>query len=75
MPPPTCQHSSAIRWSKSVASWSRSSVSSSFKMMENAGHHLTQRARNRFPRGEALGKRVTVLAGSGGNGGGALVAA
>ncbi len=45
------------------------------QMMENAGHHLAQRARDRFLGGEARGKRVTVLAGSGGNGGGALVAA
>ncbi len=45
------------------------------QMMENAGRHLAQLARERFLRGDAHGRDVTVLAGSGGNGGGALVAA
>jgi NAD(P)H-hydrate epimerase len=43
--------------------------------MENAGRHFAQLARDRFLGGDAGGKRVTVLAGSGGNGGGAIVAA
>ncbi|TDI37560.1 MAG: NAD(P)H-hydrate epimerase [Acidobacteria bacterium] len=45
------------------------------QMMENAGRHLAQLARDRFLVGDACGKEVAVLAGSGGNGGGALVAA
>lgn len=45
------------------------------RMMENAGRTLAQLARKRFLGGDAAGKAVTVLAGSGGNGGGALVAA
>jgi len=45
------------------------------QMMENAGRALAAFARSRFLRGEARGRRVTVLAGTGGNGGGALVAA
>jgi NAD(P)H-hydrate epimerase len=43
--------------------------------MENAGRHVAQLARDRFLAGDAGGKRVTVLAGSGGNGSGAIVAA
>ncbi len=48
------------------------------RMMENAGRCLAILARDRFLDGSPVGKRVTVLAGSGGsggNGGGALVAA
>lgn len=45
------------------------------QMMENAGRSLAQLARERFWQGQARGKRVVVLAGTGGNGGGALVAA
>lgn len=45
------------------------------QMMENAGRGLALLARHRFLAGDATGKRVTVLAGAGGNGGGALVAA
>jgi hypothetical protein len=45
------------------------------RMMENAGRCLAILARDRFLDGLPVGKRVTVLAGSGGNGGGALVAA
>lgn len=45
------------------------------QLMENAGRHLAQLARDRFLAGGARGKSVTVLVGSGGNGGGALVAA
>ncbi len=42
------------------------------QMMENAGRHL---ARGRCGAGDLLGQRVIVLAGTGGNGGGAPVAA
>ena len=45
------------------------------QMMENAGRHLADFARARFLAGRPVGKRVVVLAGTGGNGGGALVAA
>ncbi len=45
------------------------------QMMENAGRNLAQLARTRFLGGDPVGKPVTVLAGTGGNGGGALVAA
>ena len=45
------------------------------RMMENAGRCLAILARDRFLDGSPVGKRVTVPAGSGGNGGGALVAA
>jgi len=45
------------------------------QMMENAGRNLADLARSRFLDGDPRGKRVTVLAGSRGNGGGALVAA
>jgi len=45
------------------------------QMMENAGRCLAALARDRFLASEPAGKRITVLAGSGGNGGGALVAA
>ena len=45
------------------------------QMMENAGRNLAHLARQRFLDGEPDGRAVTVLAGSGGNGGGALVAA
>jgi NAD(P)H-hydrate epimerase len=45
------------------------------QMMENAGRALAHLARERFLGGNPLGKRVTVVAGTGGNGGGALVCA
>jgi len=45
------------------------------QMMENAGRNLASLARERFLDGDPIGKRVVVLAGTGGNGGGALVAA
>lgn len=45
------------------------------QMMENAGRALAVLARLRFLDGEARGRRVDVFAGTGGNGGGALVAA
>ena len=45
------------------------------RMMENAGRSLAHLARERFLNGDSLGHRVVVLAGTGGNGGGALVAA
>lgn len=45
------------------------------RMMENAGRSLAHLARDRFFEGDPRGKSVVVLAGTGGNGGGALVAA
>ncbi len=45
------------------------------QMMENAGRALAAFARDRFLDGDPQGKAVVVLAGPGGNGGGALVAA
>jgi NAD(P)H-hydrate epimerase len=45
------------------------------QMMENAGRHLAELARRRFLAGNPKGKSVLVLAGTGGNGGGGLVAA
>ena len=45
------------------------------QMMENAGRNLAHLARVRFLDGDPIGKKVVVLAGSGGNGGGALVSA
>jgi NAD(P)H-hydrate epimerase len=45
------------------------------QMMENAGRNLAHLARDRFLDGDPKGKPVVVLAGTGGNGGGALVAA
>jgi NAD(P)H-hydrate epimerase len=45
------------------------------RMMENAGRNLAHLARERFLGGDPRGRRVAVLAGTGGNGGGALVAA
>ncbi|MGB1251438.1 MAG: NAD(P)H-hydrate epimerase [Candidatus Promineifilaceae bacterium] len=45
------------------------------QMMENAGRNLAHLARVRFLDGDPRGKRVVVLAGTGGNGGGALVCA
>lgn len=45
------------------------------RMMENAGRALAHMARARFLEGDPRGKRVVVLAGTGGNGGGALVCA
>ena len=45
------------------------------QMMENAGRNLAHLARERFFKGDPQGKRVVILAGTGGNGGGALVCA
>ncbi len=45
------------------------------QMMENAGRNLAHLARTRFLGGDPRGKRVVVLAGRGGNGGGAMVCA
>lgn len=45
------------------------------QMMEHAGRHLAHLARTRLLDGDPRGKRVIVLAGTGGNGGGSLVAA
>ncbi len=45
------------------------------RMMENAGRNLAHLARERFLNGDPAGRSVVVLAGTGGNGGGALVAA
>jgi len=45
------------------------------QMMEHAGRHLAHLARARFLDGDARGRAVVVLAGPGGNGGGALVCA
>lgn len=45
------------------------------QMMENAGRNLAQLARHRFLSGDPRGKNITVLAGTGGNGGGGMVAA
>ncbi|MCG8351806.1 MAG: NAD(P)H-hydrate epimerase [Chloroflexales bacterium] len=45
------------------------------QMMENAGRNLAALARSRFFDGDPRDKRVVVLAGTGGNGGGALVCA
>jgi NAD(P)H-hydrate epimerase len=45
------------------------------QMMENAGRNLAHLARLRFLESDPRGKRVIVLAGTGGNGGGAMVCA
>jgi len=45
------------------------------QMMENAGRQLAVLARDRFLEGDPVNKRVIVLAGSGGNGGGAMASA
>jgi NAD(P)H-hydrate epimerase len=45
------------------------------QMMENASRNLADLARRRFLHGNSAGRTVVVLAGSGGNGGGALVCA
>jgi NAD(P)H-hydrate epimerase len=45
------------------------------QMMENAGRNLAYLARERFLGGDPRGKTVVVMAGTGGNGGGALVSA
>ncbi len=45
------------------------------QMMESAGRELAHLARTRFLGGDPRSKRVVVLAGTGGNGGGALVCA
>ena len=45
------------------------------RMMENAGRNLAHLARERFLSGDPAGRTVVVLAGTGGNGGGAMVCA
>lgn len=45
------------------------------QMMENAGRNLADFARQRFLDGEPRNKKIVVLAGRGGNGGGALACA
>lgn len=45
------------------------------QMMENAGRNLAAAGRDLFLAGDPAGRRVAVLCGSGGNGGGGLVAA
>lgn len=45
------------------------------QMMENAGRNLARLAVKRFLGDDPVGKRVVILAGKGGNGGGALVCA
>ncbi len=45
------------------------------QMMENAGRNLADLARSRFLDGDPRGKRIVVLAGTGGNGGGGIVCA
>jgi NAD(P)H-hydrate epimerase len=45
------------------------------QMMENAGRALAHLARGRFLAGDPIDRRVTIIAGTGGNGGGALVCA
>ncbi len=45
------------------------------QMMENAGRCLADLARKRFLGGNPRGRRILVLVGKGGNGGGGLVAA
>jgi NAD(P)H-hydrate epimerase len=45
------------------------------QMMENAGHSLAHLARERFLGGDPRSQTVAILAGTGGNGGGALVCA
>ena len=45
------------------------------QMMENAGRCLAILTKERFFNGDVEGKNITILAGTGGNGGGALVAA
>jgi NAD(P)H-hydrate epimerase len=45
------------------------------QMMENAGRNLAHLARNKFLNANPSGKNILVMAGSGGNGGGVLVAA
>lgn len=45
------------------------------QMMENAGRNLAHLARTRFFAGDPRDKKVVVLAGTGGNGGGAMVCA
>lgn len=45
------------------------------QMMENAGRCLAILTKERFCKGDVQGKNIAVIAGTGGNGGGALVAA
>ena len=46
-----------------------------FQMMEQAGYRLANLASNKFFDSDVAGTRVTILAGKGGNGGGAMVCA
>ena len=45
------------------------------QMMENTGRNLANLTRKRYPRKDQSGKSVVMMAGPGGNGGGALVCA
>ena len=45
------------------------------QMMENAGRNLAHLARHRFLAGDPRGRRIAVLVGTRGNGGGAMVSA
>lgn len=45
------------------------------QMMENAGRNLAHLARHRFLDGNPIGKKLVILAGTGSNGGGAMVCA
>ena len=45
------------------------------QMMENAGRQLARLSKERFLDGDPISKRIIILAGSGGNGGGALACA
>ena len=45
------------------------------QMMENAGRNLAGAGRDLFLAGDPVGQRVAILCGTGGNGGGGLVAA
>ena len=45
------------------------------QMMENAGRNLAYLAKIRFFDGNATGKKIIILVGTGGNGGGAMVSA
>ena len=45
------------------------------QMMESAGLSLAHLARARFFQGNVIGKKITIMAGTGGNGGGAMVCA
>jgi len=55
-------------------SWENYRISRT-QMMENAGLNLALLAKEKFLKNEVQGKKIDILAGSGGNGGGAMVAA